>query len=170
MPRASFHSRGGGGSDKNKYKPVTKTPSSKRLTNKQWKKAPANKPTLTEKEIEIVMFNCNRLTEESIIELKSLTNSKLVHFMGIIETWYRQDEFKTAKSKKHVNATKKRAEFHSPPPLWPKMVPTWPQLGSENGAKRWPTNQSKNHQKSVICLIPLGIDFVYDIGRLLIPA
>ena len=95
MPRASFHSRGGGGSDKNKYKPVTKTPSSKRLTYKQMKKAPANKPTLAEKEIEIVMFNCNRLTEESIIELKSLTSSKLVHFMGIIETWYRQDEFKT---------------------------------------------------------------------------
>ena len=59
------------------------------------KKAPANKPTLVEKDIEIVMFNCNRLTEESIIELKSLTSSKLVHFMGIIETWYRQDEFKT---------------------------------------------------------------------------
>ena len=40
------------------------------------------------------------------------------------------------------------------------LVPTWPQLGSQEGAKM----KKKSMQKSIKNLMPLGIDFWEDFG------
>ena len=73
---------------------------------------------------------------------------------------------KTAKkSEKNANASKKRAQFHSGAPLEPKKWPTWSQLGSQNGAKM----AKKSIPKSIIFLMPLGIDFWMDFGGFWVP-
>ena len=44
-------------------------------------------------------------------------------------------------------------------------LPTWPQLGSQDGAKIG----KKSMQKSIIFLMPLGIDFWMDLGGFWVP-
>ena len=46
------------------------------------------------------------------------------------------------------------------PHFWPKKSPTWPQLGSQDGAKM----DKKSMQKSIKKLMHLGIDFWEDLG------
>ena len=73
-----------------------------------------------------------------------------------MEPKWRQDGVRMAeKSKKNTNATKKRVAFYRVPPLEPKKWPTWPQLGSQVGAKM----DKKSMQKSIKNLMHLGIDF-----------
>ena len=60
---------------------------------------------------------------------------------------------------------KKGAELHRVAPFWSKKWPTWPQLGSPNGA----TIAKKSIQKSSIFLMPLGIDLWVDYGGFLVP-
>ena len=60
-------------------------------------------------------------------------------------------------SKKKVqksNATKKRAAPHSLPLVGPKKQPTWLQVGLQNRSKI----DKKSMQKSIVFLMPLGID------------
>ena len=56
---------------------------------------------------------------------------------------------------KKSNATKKRGYLHSAPPFFPKKWPTWPQVGSQDGAEI----DKKSIQKSIKKLMPLGIGF-----------
>ena len=46
------------------------------------------------------------------------------------------------------------------PPVWPKKSPTWPQLGTLDGAKI----AQKSIQKSINKSMHLGIDFWKDFG------
>ena len=64
----------------------------------------------------------------------------------------------TKKSKNNIDPTKRGAASHSAPPFWRKMWPTWPQLGSQDGAKM----EKKSMQKSIKNLMHLGIDFWKD--------
>ena len=64
------------------------------------------------------------------------------------------------KSVQKSNATKKRAEPHSLPPVEPKKWPTWLQVGLQNQSKI----DKKSMQKSIVFLMPLGIDFWVDFG------
>ena len=57
-------------------------------------------------------------------------------------------------------APKKRAAPHSAPPLEPKKWPTWRQVGLQNRSKI----DKKSMQKSIVFLMPLGIDFWVDFG------
>ena len=66
----------------------------------------------------------------------------------------------TKKSKNNIDPTKKGAACHSPTPFWRKMWPTWPQLGSQDGAKIEKTSMQKSIKKSM----PLKIDFWNDFG------
>ena len=65
----------------------------------------------------------------------------------------------TKKSKNNIDPTKRGAASHSLPPFWRKMWPTWPQLGSQDGAKM----EKKSMQKSIKNLMHLGIDFWKDL-------
>ena len=67
----------------------------------------------------------------------------------------------TKKSKNNIDPTKRGAAYHSVAPFLRKMWPTWPQLGSQEGAKM----KKKSMQKSIKNLMPLGIDFWEDLGR-----
>ena len=69
------------------------------------------------------------------------------------------------KSRKKTSATKKGAASHRVPPFLRKMWPTWPQLGSQEGAKM----KKKSMQKSIKNLMPLGIDFWVDFGGFWVP-
>ena len=67
-----------------------------------------------------------------------------------------QKEARTAKRpKKNIDPTKKREELNSPAPFCAKKLPTWPQLGSQVGAKM----EKNSMQKSIKNLMHLGIDF-----------
>ena len=59
------------------------------------------------------------------------------------------------KTIKKSNATKKRAELHRAPPFEPKKRPTWLQVGLQNRSKI----DKKSMQKSIVFLMPLGVDF-----------
>ena len=77
-----------------------------------------------------------------------------------------QDGVKTVKnSEKNANATKKRGEPVSAAPFLPKKWPTWSQLGSQNGAKM----AKKSIPKSIIFLMPVGINFWVDFGGFWLP-
>ena len=56
--------------------------------------------------------------------------------------------------KKRANATMKSKGFDSLPPFLPKMAPTFPQRGAQNGAKL----ANKTIQESMFLLMPLGVD------------
>ena len=49
--------------------------------------------------------------------------------------WSQEGARMAQKSKNNIDPTKKRGGRHSVPPFWRKMWPTWPQLGSQDGAK-----------------------------------
>ena len=73
-----------------------------------------------------------------------------------MEPKWRQDGVKTAKKQEQrANATKKWAACQDVAPFWPKIELTWPQLGLQNGAKM----PKKSIPKSIIIVMPLGIDF-----------
>ena len=83
-----------------------------------------------------------------------------------MEPKWRQDGVKTAKkSTKKRQSNKKEGGFHSRAPVEPKRWPTWPQLGSQNGAKM----SKKSIQKSNIFLMPLGIDLWVVFGGFWMP-
>ena len=69
------------------------------------------------------------------------------------------------KIRKLYNATKKRGALLAAPPCYSKKWPTWVQLGSQNPAKI----DKKSMQKSIIFLMPLGIDFLLDFDGFLVP-
>ena len=76
-----------------------------------------------------------------------------------IEPRWCKDGGKTAKKlDKRGNETKKSVAPHSTAPREANMVPTWPQLGSQNRAKM----SNTSIPISIICLRPLGIDFRMD--------
>ena len=78
-----------------------------------------------------------------------------------IEPKWRQEGARRAKkSKNNIDPTKKGAACHSAPPFWRKMWPTWPQLGSQDGAKM----EKKSMQKSIKKSMPFKIDFWSDFG------
>ena len=60
---------------------------------------------------------------------------------------------------KHQRNKEEGSTSQRPPPE-PKKSPTWPQLRSQNGAKM----AKKTKQKSIIFLMPLGIDLWVDFG------
>ena len=73
-----------------------------------------------------------------------------------MEPKWGQDGAKTAKnSKKNIDPTKTTLPPFRAPSSGPKKWPTWPQLGSQNGAK----NDKKAMQKSIKILVPLGVGF-----------
>ena len=75
------------------------------------------------------------------------------------EPKWRQDWARTAKnSKNNVDPTKRWVELISVPPFCPKKWPTWPQVGSQVGAKM----DKKSTQKSITKLMPPGIGFWKD--------
>ena len=61
----------------------------------------------------------------------------------------------TQKAKNNIDPTKRGAAPHRVPPFWRKMWPTWPQLGSQDGAKM----EKKSMQKSIKKSMPFKIDF-----------
>ena len=65
----------------------------------------------------------------------------------------------TQKAKNNIDPTKRGAAPHRVPPFWKKMWPTWPQLGSQDGAKM----EKKSMQISIKNLMHLGIDFWKDL-------
>ena len=65
----------------------------------------------------------------------------------------------TKKSKNNIDPTKRGAALDPIAPIWRKMWPTWPQLGSQDGAKM----EKKSMQKSIKNLMHLGIDFWKDL-------
>ena len=69
----------------------------------------------------------------------------------------------TKKSKNNIDPTKRGAACHRAPPFWRKMWPTWPQLGSQDGAKI----DNKSLQKSIKKMMPSKIDFWSDFGGFL---
>ena len=71
----------------------------------------------------------------------------------------------TKKSKNNIDPTKKKAASHRAPPFLRKMWPTWPQLGSQEGAKM----KKKSMQKSIKNLMPLGMDFCEDFIAFFVP-
>ena len=57
-------------------------------------------------------------------------------------------------SKNNIDPTKRGAALDPIAPIWKKMWPTWPQLGSQDGAK--------TEKKSIKKLMHLGINFWND--------
>ena len=77
-----------------------------------------------------------------------------------IEPKWGQEGARTAqKSKNNINPTKNRSDSISVAPFYWKTWPTWPQLGSQDGAKM----EKKSMQKSIKNLMHLGIDFWKDL-------
>ena len=73
-----------------------------------------------------------------------------------MEPKWDQDGAKTAKnSKKNIDPAKTTLTPFREPSSGPKKWPTWPQLGSQNGAK----NDKKAIQKSIKILVLLGVGF-----------
>ena len=66
---------------------------------------------------------------------------------------------------KKATQQKRGQAFHSAPPLEPKKWPTWPQVGLQNRSKI----DKKSMQKSIVFLMPLGIDFWVDFGGSWVP-
>ena len=64
------------------------------------------------------------------------------------------------KIEENANVTTRWVELNSAPPLCPKMMPRWRQLGSQNGAKM----AKKSIPKSIIFLMPPGGDLWVDFG------
>ena len=69
------------------------------------------------------------------------------------------------KPKKNIEPTKKKAESHRVPPVEPKKRPTWLQVGFPNRSKI----DKKSLQKSIVFLMPLGVDLWTKFGRFLVP-
>ena len=75
--------------------------------------------------------------------------------------WDQDSEKIKEKRQRNVHLSKKRAGAHSLAPVEPKKWPTWPQLGSQNGAKK----AKKSMQKSVAFFDASWHRFVMDFGR-----
>ena len=69
------------------------------------------------------------------------------------------------KSENNIDPTKRWVPPIPVPPFCSKRWPTWPQLGSQNGAKM----AKKSMQKCIIFLMPLGIDFWVDFHGFWVP-
>ena len=69
------------------------------------------------------------------------------------------------KIKEKHQRNKEEGSISQRPPPEPKKSPTWPQLGSQNGAQM----AQKSMQKCIILLMPLGIDFWVDFGGFWVP-
>ena len=98
------------------------------------------------------------------MEPQSIQNgTEMAHKTSEIDPKWSQEGTRTANnSKKEPLQHKKGEDLIRAPPFWPEKSPTWPQLGSQNGAKI----VKKSMQKIIKKLMRFQIDFFSDYGWL----